>query len=294
MRNCLASLERHARAAPVVVYDDGSDDPPTLGVLDETKYRVFRQERKDSNASAKTGGLARNMNAALRLAADEGFEHLWIVQDDMQFVRRIDDQFLSDCATTFAVRPDIVQIRPEFMKSPLVANHGPSTWSPDPKARCYLPTGGPSGLQDTGIVKVESLMEAGFVFSPSEEANFAAGRERGWTRAFCWNPVIMFLPWPNTDRRYFAAPRRVLHHAIERFFRAGVHPIQDMTEIAIEGLKNRAPEQFPYAETYLCTFPGDTVHRPWWYERASAYPERHLRHCLNTIRRSFTRILGDA
>jgi hypothetical protein len=89
LENLLRSARETSWPGPITVIDDGSTDRTTLAVLRraERDGRTVIQRAHGSNG--KWGGLQASMAAALELAVGP---LTLFAQDDLQFVRRVDDE----------------------------------------------------------------------------------------------------------------------------------------------------------------------------------------------------------
>ncbi|MEL6702133.1 MAG: glycosyltransferase, partial [Pseudomonadota bacterium] len=108
--DCVASVLRHAPDARLRVYDDGSDDPQTLALLDSLGDRAVRRDPGDTS---RHGGLYGNMQFALDQA--EG-DWLMFLQDDMQIVRDITATEMTDMAAIWDAHPRAAFLCPIFWK----------------------------------------------------------------------------------------------------------------------------------------------------------------------------------
>lgn len=263
----------------VVIFDDFSTDPVTIGVLKKyrNRFEVIGSSEGDDREQ-KTGGLHANMNRALQYAVKHGWEYLWFVQDDMQIVRKVDESVEQEYSRIFAADEGIAQIRCVFMKSPVVSpDHTVESWVPGGTGVHYERIHGARGILDTGIVSIPRLVEAGFRFVPGERNNSQRGCAVGIRSVIPKNPLYMWLPWPPTAISRLPPVKRAINRFTDRIFRVGYHPFEDMSLADVTAMTSRPADELPYAERFLRLDGEQRVPRPWHYEHSYTYVPALLR-----------------
>lgn len=87
LENLLQSARDTEWRGEIIIYDDCSTDLKTIDAisrLEKSGYKVFRSKKKSAH---RLGGLYENMTAILKDTEDE---FVMFLQDDMQFVRKVD------------------------------------------------------------------------------------------------------------------------------------------------------------------------------------------------------------
>ena len=199
--NCIASIDACMPGASIGIYDDGSDDPLTLDILSRATRRhyVYMGSRAPARTDHKVGGLYGNMNRAVADAIAGGYSYILFFQDDMQVVRDVTTDTLTELSRIFSSASSIVQIRVHFMKHPFAnSNHVPSIWSPSNQAPHYVHRDSVHGILDTGLTRLDLLQSSSFTFEGDELLTAARAAALKWESVFPVNPIAMFLPWPPT------------------------------------------------------------------------------------------------
>ncbi len=262
LENLLESIQTNFSGHSTRIYDDYSDDLETIEILEYLKktYPILRHNQHRTPHKNHLGGLWENMSLALQDAVDGGFERIFYVQDDCQFVRPVTAEFLAACESIFERKKNIVQIHTNFFKG----------FSPDLEDRyridhelgTYLD---PSyGICDLGLTHVSRLSESGFTFSKSEGYNNKIAKEKyGFQLAIARDPVMMYTPWPETHRDKTSILTKFFREVNHRGVHAGVNPYECMTHKEIAELLERPIEELPIAERFLRT--RKDLKKPWWY-----------------------------
>lgn len=279
LENCVTSIARNVSDVKVAIYDDDSKDSETLNVLDRlSKYYSIYTSTELNERDRKTGGLYNNMNMAIENALSLQCKWIMFLQDDMQIVRRMDEDVWSEFGIIVSQEAPIVQIRIHFMKHPFVhSDHVPSVWKPTSDGKCYMAGEKTVGIFDTGLIRLDYIERAGFRFGGEELNNAGRAGELGWLSVFPFNPVAMFLPWPPTTADRLRLPRRALQAVTDRLLGVGFHRFRDMKPSEVERLRERPKEQLPYAERYLSLAGNEGLIRPWWYERSYKFVIKAMR-----------------
>lgn len=143
------------------------------------------------------------MNAALEMA--RGFLYLATIQDDMQFVRPLDQAVLDEYATIFASNPKITQIDPRFVRDDGSQVRRCSSAPAFEWIETY-----PQTYSDVGIFSVERLTGLGWSFVGGEKANRERARTLGMVRVYPFTPIAMHVPFPSSLRHRERNRRRFL------------------------------------------------------------------------------------
>lgn len=254
LRVLMDSIERHLPGASVLVMDDGSTDPATVDLLQTLAGRHTVLVNRGDNTSVYLRGLHANMNAVLEYAGQRNIPYVFFVQDDQQFVRPLDGRFFDEITALFRGCAVLSQVVPMFFKGFYTHKSLDERFGADAERGFYYERRPNYGICDIGITSVERLARFSFRFRHDEggSARYAAGL--GLRIVFNRNPVLMYMPWPRTEREL---PADIESLAV------GVNPYADMTDDEIEALCSRPIVAFPVAESHLRTL--QEVKRPWWY-----------------------------
>jgi hypothetical protein len=267
--NCIASTERSLPDVPIWIFDDASDDAETRVVLAELagRHQVFVRP-KDNLAVGHLGGLYGNMARALEMATARGIKYIFLMQDDMQFVRRCDAMFWRQCEIIFSI-DDILQINASFFKGFYTDKFLEQSFSIDDDNGFYDPM--VSGFADTGILDMTKAAAAGLRLRGSEGETGKALRQQGFRMVCHRDPVAMHTPWPETLRKG-NWKQRILQFVNELGTRAGCHPYLEMTDRDAKRLVGRSINEFPIADKFLKT--KTVLKQPWWY--ASSFSQEKI------------------
>jgi glycosyltransferase involved in cell wall biosynthesis len=280
LAHCVASVLRCIPGAAVTVYDDGSDDPVTLRILDGIGVPV---RRPGLNAQGRNGGLYGNMQAAL---AEARTEWLLFLQDDMQAVRCCDPDDASAIADAFAADPSRGFVCPLFMKSGSLARYR-RLLRPSLAPRLYSAREGVRQAEriayyDVSIGHVARLHQAGWRFRGSEADNVAQARALFSDMPFMGDPFVFFCPEvPVFRNRGSGISGRLAARVVGR----EVKGFRDMSREEAETFRSRPLDRWPVAEDWL-TPTDPTVRRPFVYKDVGArWWLRLLHKAESTLRR---------
>lgn len=268
LRNCVESVRRNIPGARLRVYDDFSDDPAQKAYLASLGEDAVT---RDFAGTDRHGGLYANMNAAL--AGAKG-DLLLMLQDDMQVVRRLDDQDLQRMQALFDADPRRAFAGPIFMKEDRLRRFRREL-EIDPAQRAYLSpsTRGTNPKRclsyfDVHLAHVPRLRQAGWQYDAAGEGT-NANRARALFGAMpmMGDPFAFFCPevpfFRNREKKTLAA------RIAKRFVGEHLKSFEDMTPEDITALRNRDLAIWPIAETFLK--PTDPrVVRPFVYKDVKA------------------------
>lgn len=271
--NCIDSIQKNLNFSyELVVYDDHSTDPETKEVLKSLPVEVRLTNL--SGESKKHKGLYQNMNHALRDASDRNFEALFVIQDDMQVIRKIGDETVNLLDRIFSANLGLVSIVPLFFKKNHQKNYDSliildkdlrvfysKTWD-----QLYM-----NGVADVGIFDVRKLSAVNWVFENNETENLLKGKSLRLRRAVLKSPFLAYLPWPKTFRHRITTLSDLLTVYTDKIFNAGFHPFKEMTELAADRLEKSV--SIPFAEDYLELRNPGRLRKPWNYYESS-FPVR--------------------
>lgn len=285
LSNCIRSIEQCLPGAAIVVFDDDSDDPETLTILQtiRTKHRIITPE---AAGATKHGGLYKNMQRAIEILKTEPL--LCFLQDDTQLVRPILEREMSFIKNQFADNPSLGFIQPCFLRASATKNRPFQTADSSLTQLLYREDRGQSaGLHysDLLITSPARLLECGWEFRSSEPENDQQAKELFGRMPYLYSPFAMWLP--NVPAYRGKRKTWALKRA-EKKIQCGFYPFEIWSESKSEEFVNRPAGQLPIAERYL-NCEGESPPQPWRYTPLSG--QRWLKH-LNSAELFFYRHFG--
>lgn len=278
LRHAVESIWRHAPHSRLLIVDDDSDDPETRDYLQEVAEKaevILNLSKRQKKRGAYLGGLYDNMNIAVARSAAQGVPYIFIMQDDQQLLRALDTEFFAGVERIFAADPTVCQVQPLFFKGfvPHDELERRFCWNAD--LGFYRERTPSYGICDIGIIAVQRLTSRGFTFVQGEGNNARRALDLGLTMVQYRDPVLMYMPWPRTDRD---TPAMTARYAL------GPHAFRPMGEEACRRLLARPIEHFPLAEDYLDV--DERLSRPWWYTSMVPHNRLEYRQFLDRLRRA--------
>ncbi|MEX0739544.1 MAG: glycosyltransferase [Pseudohongiella sp.] len=284
LQHCVSSVERCAPDWKICVIDDGSQDAETVSTL-ETIARRHQVLHAQSSAGRKHGGLYANMQLALEKFVDEPL--MLTLQDDMQMVRPLEADDVPAMQDYFRDNPQSAFLQPCFLKG-ATRQRDVDTLRFDSQSQVYLraPAGQSAGVHYSDILVTQParLQAAGWQFAHSEPANDRQAAQLFGPMGHLFSPFVMWLP----EVPAYRGKRKTLALKIaEARRKCGLYPFATLNAEQIRMLKQRRPEQLPFAEDYLANTEPD-LSQPWAY-----YPLQDSRWLkkLNSLELTLRRLL---
>jgi len=233
---CLTSVNDMCPRFRVAVFDDNSEDPETLAVIDKTRPQLYAaMSNKSPKEGRRHGNLYRNIQAMMDFAFDKGFTYLFLLQDDMQFVRPFSADVRRQYADIFADE-SVIQIDPRFLRFS-------TGYEVEPGMRGYR-HGPDTAYADVGIVDLPRLRRLGWRMTEGERENQQELAALGKKRIFPFTPIAMHVPFPKLFR---AGKRRIRLFPFNR----GKYCFHYMTDAEMKAMDVRPIEQPPYFRAFL-------------------------------------------
>jgi glycosyltransferase involved in cell wall biosynthesis len=282
LRNCVRSIMECAPQCPVSIFDDNSDDPETIEILQtlSTQHQVIQPE-SPAGASGKHGGLYANMQAAFDRLPDDGL--FCFLQDDMQLVRPLSapeiaamNAQLEDC-----IQPRLLQ--PAFLKGcNRQADADCIRFAATENAYCIDRFRHSAGAwySDILVAKAGRLRSAGWRFLPRESANERQARETLAQMLYLKNPFAAWLP---SVPSYRGRTRTWALRQAERLAGCAFYPLRIMSDKQNRRFLERSHTDLPVAEDFL-SLAGDALPTPWISHPLQG---RRVLKLLNTISLKF-------
>jgi glycosyltransferase involved in cell wall biosynthesis len=239
---CLRSIRDMCPGLDVVVVDDGSDLRGTLEVIERHRPTLkdvilYPQKRR----KGPRGQLHRNIAAMDHYATERGYNYLFLVQDDMQFVRPLDERVRGEYERIFTSEPDAIQVDTRFLR-----HTGEIVVLPSTGAYRYADHDDRGSYSDVGITYLPRLHERGWFWLRGERPMKVAAHQRGLKRIFPFTPIMMHVPYPTIYRR-----REKLRRLEVFGFARGRYRSRYFSADEIERMDGRPLEELPYAKDLL-------------------------------------------
>lgn len=275
LKNCVDSIFENCpgiKNENIMIYDDHSDDPKTVDILDALQQKIKVNINKGKNPAISRRGLYHNMNKALQDAIKGRFNYIFFIQEDLQFVRELDSRFLSECQKILESDPNIIQIQPLFFKGTIKEKEYSQFLKMNEEFQYYY--GNPHqlyGIADIGLTKVEPLRVDDWQFDHEETINMKKGTQKGWLYVKPKNPIMMYLPWPETYRYKKTGKDHLFTRLLDYYYKTGFYPYKKMTDDVVQVLLDRPIQEYPYGERFLKLKLNVKLREPWNYVSAKFY-----------------------
>lgn len=261
LENCVASIETCVPDADIVIFDDDSNDAYTQEVLGRLSQRM-EVVQPGNRSSHKLGGLYGNMQSAIEYARDRNL--VCFIQDDMQVVRHVNKEEITQLDRIFDNHPDVAFLHPCFLKG-LNRERDEATLTYDDSLQAFRrrATDQSAGQYFSAILitRPSRLLEKNWRFRLSEPANDLQARDYFHTIGHLFMPFVMWLP----DVPAYRGKRKTLALRLaERWRKCGFFPYEILSEGQVEQLRARPKEVLPFAEDFL-TCVNKYLDKPWGY-----------------------------
>jgi glycosyltransferase involved in cell wall biosynthesis len=259
LRNTVESWREYFQHGDLLVIDNGSDDPQLysyLGSLAANGVDVIFN--RAPQAQQKVGGLYVAMNLALDHAQRHGYDYVYFVQDDMQFMWH-DPDFPAAVERIFARCNDAFQVLTTFSKR-VTAFAYKNGKRYEPRAALSVYRSKDYGVCDIGVVSMARVHDADFRFGASEGETAARMFDRGYRLYLLHPPHLAWIPWPGTRRVATAGPDtcNMMRPPVARYY---YRPLTAEQVVSLKALSldNRAHhEDFCFPWGWRCL-------SPYWY-----------------------------
>ena len=260
LENCIHSIERCVPNSRIVIFDDDSDDPNTIGVLGKfSEKHALIQPGHQSNHHL--GGLYGNMQSALEYCREE--ETVCFLQDDTQVVRPLLEEDFSEIEGAFRHFPQLGFISPCFIRKRSLLRG--ASYRYDEQSGLFFrdPDKRSAGRFFSAllIMKPQRLLEHNWEFGGSEPENNRRASLTFMPMGYLPSPFAMWLP---EVPAYRGKNKTLGLKLAEKKRNCGFYPFSIMSETQTEALKNRSMEDLPVAEDFLACSPIDPP-KPWAY-----------------------------
>lgn len=262
LRNCIASIERHACSSKVIIVDDLSDETDTKAALAQLskKYSLI-QPSLDSDKH-KLGGLYPNMQTAVNSLPEDTL--FCCLQDDMQLVRDITAEDVAGMRQYFEKNPKAGFLHHAFMKGEQRQRYiKHCEYMPERNAYQRITNDNKPGEYFSAVFCsiTTRLREHDWAFQQGEHANNAAASAIFERMGYMKTPFAHWLPCVPSHRH---KRKTWAIRLVEKRTGAGFYPFNTISEKGIQAFSQRDHSILPIAEDYLTTKPTAPI-EPWIY-----------------------------
>lgn len=241
---CLQSIQDMCPGFDVVIVDDASDLPDTRRIIAAHATMFKKVIFKDGqNKKSARGNLHRNIEEMYHYAIDHGYRYLFLIQDDMQILRPLDERVCAEYSRLFAREPAAIQVDPRFLR-----HTGNIIVLRDVGGYRFDDSDYRNSYSDVGILCLDRMQEYKFVFLDGEKKMKMAAHQQGLKRLFPFTPIMMHIPYPTIYRKRQKLSRRTLIP-----LRRGRYSYRYLTEAEMKKMDARPLEVLPYAKSILRT-----------------------------------------
>lgn len=255
LKNTLDSWMEYGPGGDLLIVDDGSTDTRVEALLAEVAQKPGCTVRSQSRDNGQAhGGLYANMNVAAAHAIERGYDYVFFLQDDLQFMWK-DDGFQERVERIFRDCPDAAMVSPVFQRG-ILAPQMRQRLVPHPSGPCWHLT--PYAIVDVGIMPVRLLKEKEWLFGKEERSNSDHWVKWGYKLYAMRAPTVAFVPWPEvwSGTGRFGKERSPK----EAYF---LKPLDDTQTSAL-----RSSTDIPFAEDYCLPWKWSCL-SPYWLTKFS-------------------------
>ena len=207
--NCIRSFFACGPEGDLLVFDDNSTLPESRRILEKWRaegvdVRVNQREKR-----GKRGGLYDNMQESVDYALGQGYDAVFFIQDDQQFMWR-DGSFWNRIEKIFQSMDPVFHVRPQFER--LILSHDfPYRFRPIPDYDCWLNL--KEWFTAVGVLSLRKIKQSSWRFLPLEAENNIQARNKGLEMVISAMPTLAFVPNPETwhDNTIQNAVKRPVH-----------------------------------------------------------------------------------
>jgi glycosyltransferase involved in cell wall biosynthesis len=267
LENCVQSIELCIQNPEIVIFDDRSNDPETIQILESLgkRHKLVTSAKIDN---IKHGGLYSNMQSALEMLQDRKL--LCFLQDDTQIVRPITQAEIRNLTNIFSDTPDLGFLHPCFIRG-FEQQRRPVTMLPGSNASLYYRKnmGQSAGVHysDLLVTSPARLRQRGWHFLQSEPENDQQARALFGPMAYTRFPFAMWLPEVPAFR---GKKKSWTLKVAERKKNCGFYPFRIWSEEESLNFINRPADDLPVAEKYLSCVAHEPP-KPWTYNPLTGY-----------------------
>jgi len=261
LKNCVDSIEHCAPDAKLVIYDDNSDDPETLSILDAIRAKHEVRLSGDRKPTSQHGALYTNMQCAIDSLIEDDI--IFFIQDDAQLIRPFTPDDLNFIERYFSQNPKAGFLSPVFQRR-ITKQRTLDRFVYEPNRQVYLchhrSRVEVAGVyySDISITTRQRLREVDWRFFPSEYQNELQAKNGFHEMGYLFAPLAMQLP---NAPAYRNKRKTFAFQIAEKMNKSGLYKFRYMTEASIKMLFSRSPHQVPIAEDFLETEP--SLKKPW-------------------------------
>lgn len=252
LQNCVQSAQKHIPNVSITVIDDHSNDEYTKKILSDLSKEVVVKE-PIMQGKERWGGFYNNINWVIQELATKPW--VILIEDDMQFIRPFLEDDSKRITNFFKNNPKAGYLTLEFMKE---EHRGKDkhTLEIDKSQNMYFYTEaavkyrGTIHICSSGVLNIKYMREVGYTFLGDRPTVRERGRTTFSKKGVYPYPLLMYLPSPPTIKNRSTTITRKL---VERYYRTGFYPYQEMSEEELARFLNRDISILPYTGDWLKT-----------------------------------------
>lgn len=238
----MESLISNIASPNIIIFDDASENPNVFAVIEKFNTHFERKFLLKEKEKTKTRGrLHQNIQNAYEYAIDKGYEYLFLVQEDMQFVRPFDEHVQVEYSNLFENDESIIQVDPRFLR-----RLGEICVRKDIRAYSFHDDDFRRSYADAGILSIQRLSSINWQFESSERANKYKACKYGLKRIFPFTPIFMHIPYPSIYRK-----GRIKMKFPSPLVKRGNVKYEPFTKTEIEKMDRREINVLPYSKNFL-------------------------------------------
>lgn len=248
--NCVRSFQKFGPGGDLLIFDDCSDDLEMKVMLEKFKRQgiwVYQSSKKENK---QLGGLYFNMEQAVSIAKKRGYNYIFFIQDDLQFMWK-DQLFWERVNKVFSIKKEAFHYRPQFEK--IIYSHDKvHRFEYQPSFNCWLNK--KEYFTAVGVISIKKIIELNWRFQPSEIENNIYAKSLGCRMYVSSTPVLAHVPTPETWHNKENKGKRL--KPIKSFF------LKPLSPEKIKQLKLKSHHNIIYLEDYCF---------PWGWKTLSPY-----------------------
>lgn len=250
LNNCVRSFHEFGPGGDLLILDDRSDVKEMKALLDKFEQQRIMVHQSVERGEGRHGRLYNNMEQALSFANEKGYDYIFFIQDDMQFMWK-DEDFWEKAEKLFTEQKDALHYRPQFEK--IIFSHDKKNmFKYQASTDCWLHL--KAAFTAVGVFSIKKLSEVKWKFKNTEVENDSYAKYLGVRLYVSATPVLAFVPEPETWRY-----RKQMGKSIKprrKYF------LKPLSPEKINQLKSNSRRNIIYLEDYCI---------PWGWKVLSPY-----------------------
>jgi hypothetical protein len=240
LERCILSTLKMCPGFDLAIIDDQSEDEETRAVIvrhrGSFRYCLTSEGAKEGR---RHGHLYNNIQRMCELAGAQDYEYIFLIQDDTQFVRPMDEAICQQYYDLFNSDEMVLQVDPRFLRK------GYEYEILEPQRAYAFPAGDPRrSYADVGIIRLSVLNSLKCEFRDSEADNKKMLSRLGCVRLFPFTPIMMHVPFPVS---YRGGKKK---RSLLPFYR-GTYEFHELSQREKRAMDERDLSDIPYFRKFL-------------------------------------------